>query len=84
MIYFWTLMSFLVLYLVRILKGPSIWDRLLAFGLISSKIVLLVVIYASVWDTAYFLDFAVIYALLGFICLTFTTIFLRDRLKEDR
>ena len=81
---FWILMLFLLVYLVRVLIGPSIWDRLIGFSLISSKIVLLIVVYASINETSYFLDFAIVYALLGFICITFITIFLRDRLKEDK
>jgi len=77
-------MAFLIVYLVRVLMGPSVWDRLVGFSLISSKIVLLIVVYASIREINYFLDFAIIYALLGFICITFITIFLRDRLKNEK
>jgi len=77
-------MAFLIIYLIRVIIGPTIWDRLIGFSLISSKIVLLIVVYASINETSYFLDFAIVYALLGFICITFITIFLRSRTKEGR
>ena len=77
-------MAFLIVYLIRVIIGPTLWDRLMGFSLISSKIVLLIVVYASISGTSYFLDFAIVYALLGFICITFITIFLRSRTKEDK
>jgi len=77
-------MAFMIIYLVRVLIGPSIWDRLVGFSLISSKIILLIVVYASIMEINYYLDFAIAYALLGFICISFITIFLRGRLKEEK
>ena len=76
----WVMFAFLVLYTVRIIKGPSVWDRLLGLNLISAKIVVIIVIFASFHETAYLLDFAIVSILLGFIGTFFTTRFLLGRI----
>ena len=80
----WILLAYLTIYIVRVVKGPSIWDRLLSLSLISTKVILIIVIYASFHETAYLLDFAIVYALLGFISIIFTALFLLERTKGGR
>ena len=80
----WIMFVFLSLYIVRIVKGPSIWDRLLGLNLMSTKIVIIIIIFASLNETAYLLDFAIVYALLGFIGIFFTARFLLGRTKGGR
>ena len=75
------LFVFMALYIVRAVRGPSIWDRLLALSLISTKVILIVVCFASLSETAYLTDIAVVYALLGFITIIFTALFLLERIK---
>jgi len=53
--------------LVRIVAGPTIWDRLLGMTLISSKIIVAIVIFAMILDRSFIMDIAIIYSLLGFI-----------------
>ena len=77
----WAMLIFLSLYIVRIVRGPSVWDRLLGLNLISTKVVIIIIIYASINDTAYLLDFAIAYVLLGFIGIIFTARFLLGRLR---
>ena len=77
----WIMFSFLAIYLVLIIKGPSIWDRLLGMNLASAKIMIIIVFFASVFETAYLLDFAIVYALLGFICTIFISRFILERIK---
>ena len=60
--------------LIRVIIGPTIWDRLLGLNLITSKIIMLLVVLAFVLDKTYILDFAIIYALLGFIGIMFIAI----------
>jgi len=76
------MLAYLSLYFVRIVKGPSIWDRLLGMNLVSTKIIMIIIIFASVHETSYLLDFALVYALFGFIGVIFTALFLLDRAKE--
>lgn len=73
------MLLFLFLYIGRAIIGPSIWDRLLAMSIISTKIIIIIVVYASVHEMAYLLDFAIIYALFGFIGIIFIALFLSER-----
>ena len=75
----WVMTVILFLYLGRAILGPSIWDRLLAMSVMSTKIILIIVVFASVRDSSYLLDFAIIYALFGFISTIFLALFLSDR-----
>lgn len=52
---------------IRIIIGPTVWDRLLGMGLISSKIIVAIVVFAYTVGQTYLLDVAIIYSLLGFI-----------------
>ena len=52
---------------IRIVIGPTVWDRLLGMGLISSKIVVAIVVFAYIMGRTFLLDIAIIYSLLGFI-----------------
>jgi len=78
------LLVFLIIYIARIIEGPSIWNRLLGVNLIMTKVILMIVIYASMHDTGYFLDFAIIYAVCGFIGTIFLANFMSDRIIADK
>ena len=78
----WIMFAYLLLYVFRLVLGPSVWDRLLAVNLVHSKIVLIAVLYASFTDTAFLLDFAIIFALFGFIGTIFTALFLAERRRS--
>ena len=69
-------------YLSRVVQGPSIWDRLHGLSLISTKGLFIVVLYASQTETAYLLDFAIIYTLLGYVSIIFISSFLLDKVKR--
>ena len=58
-------------HVTKIILGPSIWDRLLAFNLFSLHIVLVILIYAAKTGQYYLIDIALVYALLGFISIIF-------------
>ena len=75
----WIMLVFLILFIVRAIMGPSIWDRLMAMNIISTKIIVIIIVFASVNETAYLLDFAIIYALFGFIGTIFIALFLSER-----
>jgi multicomponent Na+:H+ antiporter subunit F len=66
---------------IRIILGPTIWDRLLGLNLFSSKIVMLIVLYALLMQRSYLLDIAIVYALLGFISIIFIAIFIQKKGK---
>lgn len=71
-----TLFSFL-----RLILGPTIWDRLLCANLITSKFLMILILLAYIEGQTYFVDFAIVYALLGFIGLMFVAISIQKRGK---
>lgn len=53
--------------LARAVKGPTIFDRILAANVFGTNVVLLIVMIAYVFDTASFIDMALVYAFLNFV-----------------
>jgi len=79
------MLGLLVPYLVRVVIGPSVWDRLLGLNLILSKTIIIIVLYASILNTSFLLDFAIVYAISGFIGTIFMALFLsRRNLQKGR
>ncbi len=56
---------FLVLY--RGVKGPTIYDRVMAVNVIGTKTVVLLAIIGFINERPHFLDIALVYALINFI-----------------
>ena len=75
----YAMLGFTLVYLIRLIKGPTIWDRLLAMNIMSTKIIIIIVLWASYTETSFYLDAAIIYALFGFIGTIFITLFLAER-----
>lgn len=80
----WIMLAFVVMYIIRMIKGPSLWDRLLGMNLVATKIIMMIVSYASIHGIAYVLDFAMIYALSGFVGTIFIALFLLERQKGGK
>jgi multicomponent Na+:H+ antiporter subunit F len=59
--------------------GPTIWDRLLSFNLISSKVVMLIVAFALFTEKTYILDIALTFTLFSFISTVLIARFIRER-----
>ena len=81
---FWITLVYLLFTGVLVVRGPSLWDRLLGLNLITSKLVVLIVFFASMHDLAYLLDLAIIYLLFGFIATIFIALYLRKTEKGER
>lgn len=60
-----------VLILLRALRGPSVWDRLMAFNLFSALMIMMILLIAVIEDLNYLVDIAIAYSLLGFISIIF-------------
>ncbi len=59
-----------ILMLYRVLKGPTIFDRLNGLGVIGTQIIILLILIGFIDDRAdMFVDIAVSYSLLGFVSL---------------
>ena len=57
----------MTLAIIRALRGPSIYDRVLAVNMFGTKTVLLVAVVAFLFGRPDFLDLALAYALINFI-----------------
>lgn len=64
---------------IRIIIGPTIWDRLLGLNLVTTKLIMLIVLIASLRNETFLLDIALVYSLLGFIGITFMAIYIQNR-----
>ena len=81
---FWVMIVYLLLAFVRVIKGPTIWDRLLGMNVIATKIIVIIIIYAAISDTSFLLDFAIIYTLSGFIGTIYIALFFADRKEKGK
>jgi multicomponent Na+:H+ antiporter subunit F len=60
-------MLMIFLSLIRALKGPTASDRVAAINIIGTKTVVIITLIARVYGQKYFLDIAMVYALMSFI-----------------
>jgi len=56
-----------IIFSFSILKARNKWKRLLSYSLVSAKIIMIIVLYALHTGTTFFLDVAIVYALLSYI-----------------
>jgi len=70
---------YVVLVVIRVIMGPTIWDRLLGLNTISAKIIMSIVILSVITDRSYLLDVALVYALLGFLGTVFIARFIEKK-----
>lgn len=57
----------IIVILIRSFMGPTIWDRLLGFNMLSMKIVMSIILLAYILDNSFYLDIALVYVILGFV-----------------
>ncbi len=55
---------------IRLIIGPTIWDRILMVNIISAKVVMFIAIYAIYIDSILILDIAISYGIIGFLTIT--------------
>ncbi len=67
---------------LRMILGPTAWDRLLGFSQLSALCIPLLALMAVHYRLDFLLDIAITYALLGFIGTVFMARFIRHRGKE--
>lgn len=80
MIYTLLVMILLILLIVyRVIIGPTIWDRLLGLNLITAKLIMSIVLIALIKNQSMLLDIAIVYAVLGFIGVTFLSIYIQNK-----
>ncbi len=62
----YTLLAMLVAVLYRLVRGPLLEDRLLALNIIAVLIILIMCYFSIMFEQSFYLDIALIYALLSF------------------
>jgi len=68
-----------IIVIVRMIQGPTIWDRLLTFNQLSSKIIISIVMMGIITSQSFLLDIAIVYTLLSFISNVLIARFVRDK-----
>lgn len=56
-----------IIFSFSIIKAHNKWKRLLSYSLVTAKIIMIIVLYAMLTETTFFLDIAIVYALLSYI-----------------
>ena len=74
-----TLVVLSILSVIRAMIGPSLWDRLLGLNLVTSKLIMLIILVAFVQNQTFYLDLALIYALLSFMGVIFFAIYVQRK-----
>jgi len=77
-------LAFVLLCIFRAVMGPSLWDRLLGLNLVTTKVLVIIVLFSYLNNLPFLLDLAIIYALIGFVGTIFTALFLMQRVKEAK
>ncbi|TNF09713.1 MAG: pH regulation protein F [Bacillota bacterium] len=67
---------------IRMLKGPTLWDRILMLNLISAKVVLFIAVYALYLKNLILLDIAISYGIIGFLTMTLLSKFIMTGGRE--
>ena len=86
---FYEAVGFLVLVsviisLIRFIKGPTAYDRMIAVDAVASLILILIVLLAFIIDNMMLIDIAILYAVLNFIgTLAVSKYFLKERMWKE-
>jgi len=72
----YVLVAAMVVTVIRMIIGPTIWDRLLALNLISAKTILLLAVYGVYKNNPLLLDISISYGIIGFLSITLLSRFI--------
>ncbi len=72
----------MVLALVRALRGPTVYDRVLAVNLFGTKTALLLAVIAFLFNRPDFLDLALAYALINLVGVLAVLEFIQSKLQK--
>lgn len=72
----------MVLALIRALRGPSVYDRVLAVNMFGTKTALLLAVIAFMFGRPDFLDLALAYALINLVGVLAVLVFIQNKPRE--
>lgn len=61
------ILATMVLAMIRAVKGPTVYDRILAVNMFGTKTILLIAVLGFLTDRPEFMDIALVYSLINFI-----------------
>lgn len=80
MVYYLSILGVLgIVVVLRMILGPTIWDRLLAFNQLSSKITISIVMLSIITNQSFLIDIAIVYTLLSFISSVLIARFVKEK-----
>lgn len=79
MIFIILVIVLILISMLRVIIGPSIWDRLMGFNLVSAKLLIVLVLLASYYESSMILDIAITYGILGFIGTVFIATYIQRK-----
>lgn len=80
---FTLLLGALLLSFIRLVKGPSINDRIAALDLTASVVMGFILVYSIVVNNAIYLDIVIVISLISFIGTLAISYFLKNKTKDD-
>lgn len=78
------ILSTMVLAVIRAIKGPSIYDRVLAANMFGTKTALLLAVVAFLFGRSDFLDLALAYALINLVGVLAVLKFFESKLSSEK
>jgi multicomponent Na+:H+ antiporter subunit F len=72
----------MILALVRALRGPSVYDRVLAVNMFGTKTALLLAVFAFLFGRQDFLDLALAYALINLVGVLAVLVFIQTKPRK--
>ena len=69
----------IILAVVRMVLGPTIWDRLLVVNQLSNIIVISIVLLSLITNQSFLLDIAIVYTLFSFVSSVLIARFIRGK-----
>jgi multicomponent Na+:H+ antiporter subunit F len=72
----WLLAVSMIVMILRAIKGPTVWDRLLALNILSAQTVMLIILYGTYMEDYFLYDIAFVYSVIGFLAVTLITGFI--------
>ncbi len=61
---------------IRLVRGKTVWDKLLSLNLLAIQIAMLIVTYAVLIKSSLVMDIAIAYSIIGFLSLVLLTRFI--------
>lgn len=68
--------------LIRLIRGKTVWDKLLSFNLMAIQVAMLIMTYAVYTEVHLVADIAIAYSVIGFLSLILITRFISMGGKE--